>query len=457
MSDTSTKANLIAKTLFIAGGIILFIVLAIFILRMIPVALSNITNIGSSITSGLKKSISGEKIVLATDSDTAEAQVPITVSFEYTPGEQLGQYFVSYDCVENLFFDIESKDGPKRIICDTPLKLGSNLNAISLIPLFSEQEDFADTKITILYKDENGNTLATGSKTLTVTDKTLQTADVVDNPFDANGTLSGSTVSTKPITQSKPVVQNSPSPTNYTNLTQDLALTYVGSVDSNSTFLIHVYNYGNTNSGPWEFSYTDTENPSSTKLSPLQASLAPGQGLAVTVRFDGQKNKKQSISVTIDPSNKLKETNESNNTGSVEITGNSSGSNTSDSYNSKDDADLLITSMDVGRISGSRFIEDDEIDENDTAAVRFVVKNQGGESTGSWKFKIDNLPYNNDDTYTSKSYASLRPGQSIEIIADFDQIDEGRYSIKIEVDSQDNVDEEKENNNTESETLEVNN
>ena len=233
---------------------------------------------------------------------------------------------------------------------------------------------------------------------------------------------------------------------------------YLGAIDSQSTFVIHVYNYGNTATGPWEFSYTDAENPSRTVLSPLQGSLGAGQGLAVTVRFDGQDNSKQTVAITLDPSNKISETSESNNTGSVVITGDSSDSNNSDnSYDSKDDADLIITSMEVGRISGNRFSEDDEIDEDDTAAVRFVVKNQGGESTGSWRFEIDNLPYDNDDMYRSKSYSSLKPGQSIEVVADFDQIDRGRYSIKVEVDSDDDVDEEKENNNTKSKTLEVNN
>ena len=456
MADNSTKANLIAKILFIAGGIILFVVLALFIFRMVPVAISNIANIGSSITSGFKKAISSEKITVTTETDTLQAQTPVLVSFEYNPEEQIGQYFVSYNCVDNLFIDIQSKDGPKRIICETPLRLGSDLNSISLVPLFTQEEDFADVEITILYKDENGNTLAAGSKAITVTGDVTQTASE-ESPFDANGSLSGSTVSTKPIAPSKPSTQ-SPAPViRNTNPTRDLALTHISSPDSNSTFVIHVYNYGNTNSGSWEFSYTDAENPSQAKLSPIQASLAPGQGLAVTVRFDGQKNAKQTVSVSVDPSNKIRETNESNNSGSVEITGNSSNSNGSGSFNSNDDADLVITTLEVGRVSGNRFVEDDEIDENDTAAVRFVVKNQGGDSTGSWKFKIDNLPYDNDDSYTSKSYASLRPGQSIEIIADFDGIDEGRYSIEVEVDSSDDVDEEKENNNTESETLEVNN
>lgn len=457
MADNSTKANLIAKILFIAGGIILFAVLVIFIFRMVPVAISGISNLASNITTGIKKAVSGEEIKVSTNTEVAEVKLPVIVSFEYDPGENMGQYFVSYNCVDGLFLDIQSKDGPKRIICDTPFKLGSNISSISLVPIFTKTNNFADSVVTISYKDEKGNVIASGTKTITIKgDETTETAKE-DNPFDVNGSLSGSNVTTKTITPASNTSNTKPTNSTYTKATKDLALSYISSVDSNSTFVIHVYNYGNTSTGPWEFSYTDAENPSRTISSPIQASLGAGQGLAVTVKFDGQDNSKQTVVVYIDPSNKITETNEANNSGSVVITGGKSSSNNSnDSYNSKDDADLTITSMEVGRISGNRFIEEDEIEDNDTAAVRFVVKNQGGESSGSWRFEIENLPYDSDDTYRSKTYSSLKPGQSIEIIADFDEIDDGRYSIKVKVDSDDDVDEEKENNNTESETLEVN-
>jgi hypothetical protein len=456
MADNTTKANLIAKILFIAGGIILFVVLVIFIFRMVPYAVSNIASMGSKITSSIKKTVSDEEIQITTDTDTVDIENPVIFSFEYDPQETVGQYYVSYDCIDGLFFDIQSKDGPKRIICETPLKLGTNLSSISLTPIFTDSNTFADSVVLIEYKDTKGNVVASGSKTITVKGKE-GLASKESNPFDANGSLSGSSVTTQPLTPSKTTATPTYTST-YIKPTRDLVLTQASSISTDSTFVIYVYNYGNTSTGPWEFSYTDAENPSRTVMSPIQASLGAGQGLAVTVRFDGQDNSRQTIAIVVDPSNKISETNESNNSGSTVITGDSSNSNDNDDdYNSRDDADLSITNMEVGRISGNRFDEDDEIEDNDTAAVRFVVKNQGGESTGSWRFEIDNLPYDNDDTYRSKSYSSLRPGESLEVVVEFEDVDEGRYSMRVEVDSDDDVDEERENNNTESETLEVNN
>ncbi len=452
MADTSNKANLIAKILFIAGGILLFIVLVMFIFKLVPAALSGLANMGS----GLKGLVSKEKIEIITESDTVEVQTPIALSFEYTEKEP-GQYFISYNCIDGFFFDIQSKDGPKRIVCDVPFKLGTNLSTISLVPIFTDSNEFADTLLTISYKDKNGNDLATGEKTLTIEG---QPKDPIaeENPYNEKVPLAGSKVVAQPLTTKAPATTQ----TQQVNPSKDLAVTYIASIDSQSALVMHVYNFGNTPTGSWEFSYTDAENPSRTVLSPIQASLGAGQGLAITVRFDGQDNSRQTVNVVADPQNKINESNEANNTANVIVTGSSNSNDdddsNDDSYNRNDDADLVITSLEIGRISGNRFVEDDEIDENDDTAVRFVVKNQGGESTGSWRFEIDNLPYdNNDDTYRSSSNSSLQPGQSREIIAEFDRVDEGRYSIRIEVDSDDDVDEEDERNNTESETFEVNN
>jgi hypothetical protein len=465
MADNTTKANLIAKILFVAGGIILFIVLVIFIFKLVPSAISGISNLGSSITSGIRSTVSGNDIEVTTNTDVIDVTTPLIVSFEYD-SEVSGQYFVTYNCVDGLFFDIQSKDGPKRIVCNVPLKLGSNLNSISLTPAFTEADGFADSIITIEYRDAEDETIASGSKTVTVKGKEGSTV-AGKNPYDVNGSLSGSTISTSTITTPRSTIPTYTAPTyattytaptyTYVNPTRDLVLTHIAPTNTDSTFVIHVYNYGNTPTGPWDFKYTDAENPSRTLTSPLQGTLGAGQGLAVTVRFDGQDNERQTISVVVDPSNKISETNESNNTGSTVITGDESNDNGDNSYDSNDDADLIITDMAVGRMSGNNFDEDDEIEDDDTAAVQFTVKNQGGESTGSWRFEIDNLPYDDDDNYRSGTYSSLRPGESIEITVEFDGIDEGRYSLKVDVDSDDDVDEESESNNDESETLEVNN
>ena len=473
MSENPSKANKIAIILFIAGGVILFILLVIFILRLVPIAISNIANVGTSLKSGfssLTNTVEDEEIAITTNVESISAGEPLVVNFVYTPTVP-GQYFVSYSCSDGLFYDIQSSNGPKRIICNTPFRLGENIDAISLTPVVTKPNIFIDSTLTIEFKDATGNQVAKGTKLITIKNDSSTTATSTDsNPFSANNELSGSTVTVTPV-ESKPqttttqeitVGRTTPS-YRPVSATRDLVVTDIYRLDNRSGLVFNVYNTGNTATGVWEFSYTDAENPSRVLISPSQVSLGAGQGLAVTLQFDGQKDSNQVIAIAVDPYNRISETNENNNSGSISINGNVSGNNGgggnngNGSYNPNDDADLVITTLEVGRISGSRFTSDSEIEEDDTAAIRFVVKNEGGRDTGSWRFEITNLPYDRNDTYRSGTYQSLRPGQSLEVIAEFDGINRGDYSIRVEVDSDDDVDEENENNNTRSKSLEVTN
>ena len=131
------------------------------------------------------------------------------------------------------------------------------------------------------------------------------------------------------------------------------------------------------------------------------------------------------------------------------MTGSGSGSSSS----GNDDANLEIDDLESGRLEGRRFYEDDEIDEDDEAAVRFVVENTGDEETGSWRYEVT-LP---GDDYRSGRQDSLEPGESQEIIVGFDELDEGTYTIKVEIDSDDDVDEENERDNDDSVRLRVDN
>src|SRR5690606_38712460 len=109
MAENSSKANVIVKALFIIGGVILFILLAIFILRLVPAAISNIANIGSSIS----KTFKGDEIAVTASATSVDQGTPVIINFDYT-SEVPGQYFVNYTCVDGFFFDIQSSNGPKR-------------------------------------------------------------------------------------------------------------------------------------------------------------------------------------------------------------------------------------------------------------------------------------------------------------------------------------------------------
>jgi hypothetical protein len=181
--------------------------------------------------------------------------------------------------------------------------------------------------------------------------------------------------------------------------------------------------------------------------------MRPGDAIRFYLNFTNIKS--GNISITLDPLNAISETNESNNYATTRISG--TDNSTDDNYDEDDEANLEITLMEVGRISGNRFTEDGEIDDNDEAGVRFIVKNTGGENTGSWRFEIKNLPYEDDNDYRSNRQNSLRPGEQREYTLGFDNPDDGNYNIIVEVDSDDDVDEEDERDNDENDRLEVEN
>lgn len=458
MAETTQKRNFIARTLFIIGGLILFIVLVVFIFKLIPILVS-----GLGSTFGFKPQTK-ESIIVTTDTEIIKNQTPVVVSFAYEP-TQMGQYFVTYSCADGLFFDIQSSDGPRRIICNTPFKLGTNINSIALMPVLTKANSFVDSTLKIEYKDVQNNLVDTGTKTITITSEGSSMTNATstpNNPFDLNAPLAGSTVTNTALpaqtTTQAPTQSQTPRPV--ASPTRDITVTAIYPLANQSTFVMNVYNYGNTATGPWTFTYTDAENPSRTILAPMQGSLGAGQGMAITVRFDGQVNASQIITVMLDPYNQIAETNNANNTATVTITGRTSGynPNPTDPHNPNERADFVITSIEVGEMRNGRFVQNSTLDRQDRGVVRFTVQNRGGQSTNSWRYEVRDLPLTSGDrTYRSPTQASLRAGEYRELYVEFDGLREGRYNIEVIVDSDNDTREEREGNNRESRRLDVRN
>jgi hypothetical protein len=444
MAEKQTFLGKITKIIFIGGAILFFVLLAYLIIIWVPKAIS----LGSSVANNVR---GVKEISVTTNEQEIFSGKPFSVSWNYD-AVKTGEYYLDYPCDELLSMSIQSSKGPQTILCNKPFRLGEGIDNIALIPTVLKKNVFVDSKITIAYKDTtNKYQIAYGETPIT-----LKNVSTTTNPYDGN--LSASNVTTEPTNKGlaglllpeseQKTTTGTAAPTRYGK--PDLQISNIREI-APSTLAFDVYNVGTQTSGSWNFSYTDAENPSRVIQSPYQSSLAPGQGLLTTVNFDGQSNNSQLINIAIDPYNSISESNESNNTAYVNI--HADKNSNSNNYNSNDNADLVIDSIEVGRMSGSRFVRDNQIDNNDTAAVRFVVINEGGESTGTWKYEITNTP--NDDDYTSGRQSTLRPGEETTIVAEFDGIDSGIYNMKIKIDSNDDVDEERENNNTETKKLEV--
>lgn len=478
MAETSHTRSILSKVLFIGGIIIILVLLAWAIISFVPAIFSSLSGAGSYFKNLGKTG--GDITVLTNDNDLATGD-RFSAYWQFSPTEA-GTYSITHECVNGASFDIHIGTETKRLICNTPLSLPANTVNVELTAYNGNTNTFVDVPIKVYYTVTGENAPQyNGETTVTVRNGN---ASVAENGAPTSGTLSSATITSQPVssgstqtsgsqtgtqtsgsTQAQPMsVVNTPTYTyNAPTGRADLAISNIYSIPGQSALQFDVYNIGGGTTGIWQFAYSDPSQGGKTQYSPAQISLGAGQGIRFTLSFSGQSRTNETVALFVDPANIVAENSESNNTASVVVTGRVTGSNgntggsSNGDYNSNDDADLVFDELEVGYLSGNNFREDDELDEGDDAAIRFEVRNKGGENSGSWRFEVTNMPFDDDDDYQSPSQASLRPGEIRVVTLEFENIDEGTYSIRVELDSRDDVDEESESNNTKTVRLDVEN
>lgn len=434
MNENNAKKALVTKILFLIGIIVIIFIFAFALIKFVPKVFSSFASVGQFITSPFNS----KTIKISTDNKDINSGDKFILSWKYDINKD-GDYKISYKCQSDLSLQIVSATGLKTLVCNNTYNL-KQANSAQLIAKLKKQNTFADLPIKIDFiNSEDNSILATGEIILGIKNESKNAGETI---------IISETLDDGSVTDENSSTSNTNQNTNYGSA--DLAISNAYALnDTSITFTVS--NIGGKASGVWYFNYTDTKG--STKQSPAQISLSRGQGIKFTLNFD-KDIRGGDIRIVVDPQNYVTENNRYNNADIIKIEG-GNGSSIDNDYNSKDDADLKIMKIEVGRLSGSKFTEDNKIEENDEAAVRFTVKNIGGESTGTWKYEITNIPYKNDDNFESKSQSSLRPGESREIVIGFDNPDRGNYDVKVKVDSDNDVDEESESNNTKTEELEV--
>ncbi len=444
--NTNVFKNIFTKALFILGIIIIVIILAFAVIKIMPKVFSGFASVGKIFKSPfVDKTIS---ISSANDDDLKSGETTV-LAWEYEPTEE-GSYILKYSCVSNVQLSMATTNGLQRLICNTPYTFGADIQAVEITPTLTKENIDVTIPFSIEFINNEDDSVADGDVKIGVTNKKV-------DPLASAGTIISTTPVITGAANNQPTTPPVVRPTTPTNTQPvynypriaDIALSNM--VDTgNGLISFTVSNIGSAVTGNWVFNYTTPDGE--TTYSPTQVSLNPGDAIRYTLRFtdltDG------TMTIVADPQNFVYETNNSNNSISMRVSENGNGNGGGIDYDRNDDADLEIDSFEVGRMDGNRFREDDTIDEDDDAAVRFTVINRGGESTGSWRFEIENTP-DDDDDYRSRVQSSMRPGESRTFTVEFENPDTGTFRMKLVLDSDDDVDEEDENNNDETEELEV--
>lgn len=465
MSETSSK-SLLAKILFVIGVIIILVLLAFAIIRFAPMIFSGLANVSSSFGKSIGKSSTQALSVSTSNNDLVDGD-KFNISWNYNaPGS--GNYAISYACTNNAIFEIVTNNETKRLICNTPYSLGDNVNSVGLQANYSQENSFADIPFTVSFTKSGSNVPEdTGEALVTIKNSNANLATVGGDGALSSTTITGestggpATVTSGTGGTGAKSVATTPATVKYTNVSTgrpDLAISNVVSVPNQSTVYFTVSNIGGRSTGTWNFNYTTPNSRSGVSTSPLQLSLAPGEGIRFTLRFLEQDSGNGTISIFVDPSNLISELNEGNNSTSVGVTGNTNryDDNDNDQYD-EDGPDFEIRNLEVGRILNGRFIRDEDLQDRDEAVVRFTVRNIGDQSTRNWRFVVLDTPYDeNNNSFRSQIYDSLRPGESEEITVEFDNIDQGNYNIRVNIDSDDDTREDNERNNSSRVDLDVN-
>ncbi len=430
----------------IAVALLIFVIsTVVLVIKVIPDISTLVAGVFQSTDKNTTDSSSNDPLLSVTDSFLATGDM---VTFSWKENESLGKYSLTFLCEDEDEISIEHRDDFTD--CGDALLFNQGETEAD-ITFTSNKKRYVDIPSILEFEDQDGNIDTIDEIQITVSNKNPNDGSILGIDTD-NGDTSINVTSTDDTP-----AKTSPAPV------RDLSvqILQVGEVvneqiigsssfDTNAVIgmRFEIRNNGNVSTGSWLFQIILPVVKTSDRLfnSGIQGSLSPGESTIYTITFSGIRGGNNLALISVDPQNLIRESSENNNQAqaSFNSTGNGfTGSNTGE-------ADFDIDLIAIGRISGSRFIETNNIDVDDELAIKFRVTNIGGETTENWRFDVEvDEPRNADDLdYRSKRYDKLDPGEYREVILRYDNLDEdGNYDFDIEVDQEKDTDEDKRSNN----------
>jgi hypothetical protein len=479
----------------------IFVAFVVIILLMTAVRLPSIlSKVSSSFSAALYSVfIPAEGASVTADKKVINSGDEFTVTFKEGETDTDGLFTVSYDCSQNISLLAVEASGLKDIACDAPYYLLDNSSSIKIRAI---TEDATVVRLALTAGLENNDTQKSesiGVVRVTVTNREAGTTveeEVV--PPTTTGTPTRPTTPTAPVYYGKADLAVRVLQVGILNTRTNLIINQ-SQFTGNETVGVRfeVRNDGDANTGAWTFSAALPSMITPTYSSPIQNSLRPGESIQFTLGFSALTNQYSNlITINADPSSMVVESNEGNNMTTSPVinlgynNNNYNNSNDNNYYdynynnsynngcyvdgwftyncnnnynnyyrnnNNNDGVDLAVDILAVGRInSNGNFVEDNNIEEGDDAAVKFRVTNEGDEESDRWDYEVRLTPSFSGDEYTRSNMASLDPDESITVIVSFDNIDEdGENRFRVVIDPDDEQDDEDRDNNDDTETIDV--
>jgi len=282
-----TRTSLISNVLAVAGFIVVIIVVIWGLVHL------------ASISRGWFGSFFGgssqEETIEITAPENADSGEVFRITWAHEPSST-GSYAFLYQCVSGLEFRTPTPMGTLGAIpCGAAYTVPSE-NALTLTGLLSGTSS-ASVPLSIIFLPSATGTRAEGSASMTI-----NRGAVIPTPT--------------PTPTPQPTPTPTPVPTPRPATPADLSV-YIVSVIPDAagvtTVTFSIANNGGTSSGTYYFTAQLPTSQAYTYSSPAQASLAPGAHIVNTLRFTQTRQGGGTFSVSVDPSNTVRESNEVNN------------------------------------------------------------------------------------------------------------------------------------------------
>lgn len=122
-------------------------------------------------------------------------------------------------------------------------------------------------------------------------------------------------------------------------------------------------------------------------------------------------------------------------------------------------SDLTVEITATGYLTSSNtnsFVKSNTVADGKRGAVKFAIINRGTNTSGTFEFTAKLPTTSSSFTFNSAKQQSLKPGERIDYVLGFDRTKSGDdREIRITVDSDKDVNESNENNNTDSVTVDI--
>ncbi|OGG58405.1 hypothetical protein A2765_05660 [Candidatus Kaiserbacteria bacterium RIFCSPHIGHO2_01_FULL_56_24] len=310
MTDAPQSQNpgLLANILAVAGFIILIVIIVWGAYHLLRLTGSGVSSLFSGFTSKTELSVTAPR-----ESMPSGKAFPISWKFST---KDAGNYAFLYQCKSGFRFDVTVAGKATAIPCGSAFSVGTT-TTLSLIPMLSGMTTL-DVPVSIVFIPAATSSTATrpqGTATIHVSDGSVAAAPTPTPSTGGTTTPKPAQPAGKPDLSVRVLAVGVINP-----MTGAFETRYPSGPNDVAAVQFDIANNGGSSTGTWYFTVNLPMQGSYLYSSPAQASLTHGSHIVNTLRFKPVISGGGTITVSVDPTNVVKESNEGNNAGTVFIT-----------------------------------------------------------------------------------------------------------------------------------------